>query len=43
MEGFQVFNGLECKIACNSSKVSCTEIHLVSFAFFVFIIDFMFI
>uniref|UniRef100_A0A2P2MR99 Uncharacterized protein MANES_01G194400 n=1 Tax=Rhizophora mucronata TaxID=61149 RepID=A0A2P2MR99_RHIMU len=21
-EGFQVFNGLECKIACNSSKVS---------------------
>ncbi|CAL1357250.1 unnamed protein product [Linum trigynum] len=22
MEGFQIFNGLECKIACNSSKVS---------------------
>ncbi|KAJ6898139.1 hypothetical protein NC652_024846 [Populus alba x Populus x berolinensis] len=22
MEGFRVFNGLECKIACNSSKVS---------------------
>ena len=21
-EGFQLFNGLECKIACNSSKVS---------------------
>jgi hypothetical protein len=29
MEGFRVFNGLECKIACNSSKVSCIKSHVL--------------
>ena len=29
MEGFRVFNGLECKIACNSSKVTCINSHVL--------------
>ena len=34
MEGLQVTNGLECKIACNSSKVKPSEIFLLLFCFF---------
>lgn len=30
MEGLQIFNGLECKIACNSYKVSLRKFNLTS-------------